>query len=58
LELRAGPAFAIEDGADGRSATSWDAMRFYVGVVHELYAIRGHRYDPIDALIGDPKGTN
>jgi hypothetical protein len=58
LELRAGPALAIDDGPDGRSNASWHAMRFYAGVVHELYAIRAHRYDPVDALIGDPKGTN
>jgi len=59
FELRAGPAFAIvDDPVTTRAQLHWHAARFYAGVVHDRFAIRGHRYDPLDAIIGDPKGSH
>jgi hypothetical protein len=59
FELRAGPALAIvDDTASVTTHLPFQAMRFYAGVVLEHVGIRQHRYDPIDAIIGDPKGTH
>jgi hypothetical protein len=53
FELRAGPAFELEN-----QDIRFHAVRFYAGVVAERWSIQRHRYDPIEALFGDPKGTN